>query len=286
MAIADSIQQPNPPPAVLPETPTASPQLNPGITSTAYNPQQAEGVLAAPTGNSDNFITDNSLVENRLNELYKTENPYMKAARTKAMQGMNANNTANSTMAASAGEYAAIMAGLEIARPDAATYSTAALQNQQGAIASAAAQQQATNQGILQNQQGAIAHDQTNQQAALTGALNQQQHAMNMDSAQFQAAIASASAQQQAEITNQQRAMEMKFNEGIQTMNLSADARNNIAGMYQNASASLISNIQNILVNPDLNQSAKSAAIKLMQDNFYADMETAAHLAGVELEFT
>lgn len=290
--VSDSIEKQPAPPPVTPQTPPEAPQadITPSILPTnagtipADNMQGYQAIGANAAGAN---ITGDALVEDRLAKLFdqQNESPLMKAARLRAGQQAGAIGLGNSTQAIQAGQQAVILAGLDIVRPDAATYAQSALQ-----------QQQAQNQGALQEQQAAQAYQDATQKSNLTAALNLQQGQMQSSLAQqqanittnlkaFEAAIAGASEQQKAQIINQQKEIEMRFNEAIQAMNLNAETSRNVSSMFATASASLASNIQSIQTNPDLDADAKAAAIQAMQDTFYKDMQTMANIAGVTLTF-
>lgn len=77
---------------------------------------------------------NNDTVEGRLSGLLANESPYMLSARTKAQQQANQRGLLNSTMAATAGEKAAIETALPIAQQDASYYQTQGINAQQGDI--------------------------------------------------------------------------------------------------------------------------------------------------------
>ena len=76
-------------------------------------------------------VTPEELVENRINNLLDSNNPYIQRARTSGLQFANQRGLLNSSIAAQAAEEAAIQRAGEIAAQDAATYANAALANQQ-----------------------------------------------------------------------------------------------------------------------------------------------------------
>ena len=292
--ISDSIEKQPAPPAVQPVAPPVAPQadITAGIlpvnagTIPADSMQGYQSIQANVQPGAAN-ITSEALVEDRLAKLYSQQNesPLMRAARLKANQQANSIGAGNSTSAIQAGEQAAILAGLDIVKPDAATYAQAQLNAQQ-----------TQNQSALQEQQAAQAYQDATQKSNLTAALNLQQGEIQSGLAQqqatiqtnmeaFKSALSGASVQQQAQILNQQKEIEMRFNEAVQQMNLNADTQKSVSSMYATASASLASNIQTIQTNPDLDAAAKKAAIDAMQSTFYKDMQTMANIAGINLTF-
>ena len=74
-------------------------------------------------------VDDNQLTSATLNKLISQDNPYMQLARTGASQTAASRGLLNSSMAAGAGEAAAIGAALPIAQSDANVYASAASQN-------------------------------------------------------------------------------------------------------------------------------------------------------------
>lgn len=89
-----------------------------------YNPYQTEDI-AAGTGGYDyqrGEVDPQSLVENRLTGLLKSDSEYMQLAETGAKQQAASSGLLNTSIAAGAGRKAAIDASLPIAQQDAATY--------------------------------------------------------------------------------------------------------------------------------------------------------------------
>ena len=72
----------------------------------------------------------NELVENRLNGLLSQNNPYIQNARQRSAEQSNSRGLLNSSIAAGAGERAAIESALPIASQDASAFGAAAGQNQ------------------------------------------------------------------------------------------------------------------------------------------------------------
>ena len=307
---------PTAPPAVLPATPTVA--TAPSVAQNNFKNTSATGVAAATTKPSTAYVTDNALIEKRLEALLAKDNPLLKQAQLQSQQAMNASGVANSSMANQLGTQAVLSKGLEIVAPDANTYATSDLARQATDNQGVLAQQATTNQGALANQAANIEHQATNQQGNITAALNRQQQQYTLDQSKFNAAIASASAQQQATIqaaqnrqqqqytldqsrfnaaiasaSAQQQATiqaaqkeaEMRFNESIQQLNLNAEKMQAVSGVYATASASYITNVSEIMNNPDLDKTAKDALIAQLRNNFYTHMGNMATLAGVNMTF-
>ena len=271
------------PPAVLPATPTVAPA--PNVAQNNFQATSATGVAAAQTQPSTAYVTDNALIEKRLEALLAKDNPLLKQAQLQSQQAMNASGVAHSSMANQLGTQAVLSKGLEIVAPDANTYATSDLARQATDNQGVLAQQATTNQGVLANQAANIEYQATNQQGNITAALNRQQQQYTLDQSRFNAAIASASAQQQATIQAAQKEAEMRFNESIQQLNLNAEKMQTVSGIYSTASASYITNVSEIMNNPDLDAPAKDALIAQLRTNFYTHMENMATLAGVNMTF-
>lgn len=99
-----------------------------------YDPSLADASADADAEDANvttRTVTPDELVENRINNLLASNNPYIQRARTSGLQFANQRGLLNSSIAAQASEEAAIARAGEIAAQDAATYANAALANQQ-----------------------------------------------------------------------------------------------------------------------------------------------------------
>lgn len=282
-SVVDNQQLATAPPAVLPATPTVVPA--PNVAQNNFQATSATGVAAAQTQPSTAYVTDNALIEKRLEALLAKDNPLLKQAQLRSDQTMNASGVAHSSMANQLGTQAVLSKGLEIVAPDANTYSTSDLARQATDSQGILAQQATTNQGALNNQAAEIDYQATNQQGNITAALNRQGQQYALDQKAFDAAIASGSAQQQALVKASEKEAEMRFNESIQQLNLNAEKLQTVSGIYATSSASYITNVSEIMNNPDLDQPAKDALIAQLRTNFYTHMENTAALAGVSMTF-
>lgn len=110
-------------------------------------------VVAATGGSGPGPVTrevnSNELTSTHLNSLLQGNSEYLQQARNKAMLTANSRGLVNSTLAAGAGESAAIDAALPIATADATTYGTAARDNQSAKNNFNLADRQAANQSAL-----------------------------------------------------------------------------------------------------------------------------------------
>lgn len=129
-----------PPKALTAAVPTPSssniaPAVGPNIfsqadlTGTATQQFDASKMAGTMTGSTDNVVGSNSLVSNQLNSLIAQDSPYIQMARTRAAQVANERGLVNSSMAAGAGEAAAIDRAMPIAQQDADTYGKSSMFN-------------------------------------------------------------------------------------------------------------------------------------------------------------
>jgi hypothetical protein len=124
-------------------------------------------------------------VSGQMDTLLSKDNPYIERARAKAAEVANSRGLLNSSMAAGAGEAAAIDAALPIASQDAGTYSQQRLANQGASNTAGQFNAGAQNQFGLQAAGGEIASRSAEQQARLqTGLIGTQTEAASRLAAQ------------------------------------------------------------------------------------------------------
>jgi hypothetical protein len=125
----------------------------------ASDPSKADfGSMTGALKQATTYTPSNdALVSGQLSKLLNQDSDYMQAARTKALQSMNARGLANSSMAVGASQAAAIEAGRPIAEGDASAYlksesDNAAARNQYGMQSNDFANQgaQAKFKGVLE----------------------------------------------------------------------------------------------------------------------------------------
>lgn len=93
-------------------------------------PGGALSSISAPAQGPKTYQPDDrALVSNQLSRLLEQDSPWMQRARLRATQAMNSRGLMNSSMAAGAGEAAAIDSALPIAQADAGTFFTAQRDN-------------------------------------------------------------------------------------------------------------------------------------------------------------
>lgn len=127
---------PPPPPPAPGDVPTGSQATVQSAADDTQTYDATQAAASADAGAEDaqvaaRTVTPDELVENRINNLLDSNNPYIQRARTSGLQFANRRGLLNSSIAAQASEEAAIARAGEIASQDAATYAQAALANQQ-----------------------------------------------------------------------------------------------------------------------------------------------------------
>lgn len=143
------------PPASVPVAPTV--YAAPKADTVSYVPPAAPSV-------TPRTITEGETVEGRLSKILSTGSPLITEARQGAVETAAARGLQNTTIAAGAGERAAIQSALPIAQQDAQTYSTAGQSSQEanqliategyrGGISSALANQQGQQASALSAQE-------------------------------------------------------------------------------------------------------------------------------------
>jgi hypothetical protein len=155
-----------------------------GLISSGISTKKPEDFLASGYDPSLRTVDpEKETVSGRLDAILGKDNPYITRARAGAAQTANSRGLLNSSIAAGAGEAAAIDAALPIAGADASTYGTAARENQAAKNTAGQFNAGAQNQFGLQAQSGLIqsglsgqASEQAKEQARLgaeleTGAL-------------------------------------------------------------------------------------------------------------------
>jgi len=101
---------------------------NKGLVSTALNNKPTTVAPPTPTASpttpsTQGKVTDQMLVEKRVQDLLRSDNPYIRAAEDRVREQFAGRGMVNSTQYAEAAERARIEAALQIAQPDAETYS-------------------------------------------------------------------------------------------------------------------------------------------------------------------
>lgn len=220
----------------LPEAPTAEGYMAQAAQSSGYTGAQGE---ASNYTADEREVGTNATVKGQMEGLLSEGSRYLDVARQNAAQQANSRGFLNSTMAAGAGERAAISAALPIASQDASTYNTQSLTNQQASNQSRQFNAGADQQMTLANMQS---QNQANQFTAAQEQQNSQFNAQSENQAgQFNAQQANSMnlatwSQESSQI--QERFM-AELNQQMELGVIDAKAFANLRGQYLDTMSSL-----------------------------------------------
>lgn len=203
-------------------------------------------------GNPEDWVTENSTVSGQMEGLLGKNSKYLNLARTKAMQTANSRGMLNSSMAAGAGEAAAIEAALPIAQQDAATYKEMQARGQTTEY-----------QGQLNSQQAWYQMDQTKLQGLISADLNEQQ----------------------SQIQAFQKELDFGYKTKLDQMSIDASMKQVLMQNAAESGRTLQTNMEYILKDPDLNATAKQNAIQLLINQYHNSLDVAAALGGLNLDW-
>jgi len=222
-------------------------------------------------------------VAGQLSSLLASGNPYLERAKSGAAQTANSRGLLNTSMAAGAGEAAAIDAALPIASADANTYTTASRENQgfkntadqfnAGAKnASNAATAGAANTSLLSGQQAeqqrVLAAQSGQIQSTLQGEAAQQKIAQLIQSGQLDQALQTLKGTQATTLAN----IEAGYKDLMQT---SASA----STFFTQSSK----NINDILADPNTSVEQKQSAVNTQTNLLQSAMTVIGAIANVDL---
>lgn len=281
----------------------------PGLIQNQIDPANPNVVSGAATQNWDattrTVNPDTETTAGQLNKLLTSGNPYIESAKSAASDFSNSRGLLNSSMAATAGEKAAIDSAIPIAQSDAGVYGTAATQNQQAQNAAGQFNAGAVN---TSNQATANAANTATQQAT-TGTQQQQaiastgtqQRQTQTEAGQIQSGlqtqqgnIASGLSAQQATQTQETQRQGAEQQTGLQDLKgTQAQALADTEAAYKNllqtsASATAIfnqvsQNINTILNNPDTDAATKQSLLANQQQILQSGLAIAGGIGNVDL---
>lgn len=250
---------------------TSAPQV------TAQNQDQGllqpQATAAAPTyqapttdvgGTQYTNTAPEETVESRLNNLLTKDNPYLASARQSATRQAASRGLQNTSIAAGAGEEAAIKSALPIAQQDAGFYQQKHLAGHQGEIESALSSQVAQQQAGLYGVQGSISSQLSAQDYQQKAALQQ--------------------AEQQADIAWKKIDLEARMQVEYDRLTEENRARfdttvNSINEQYQK-------DYLEIMLNPNFKTAGdRQAALDALNTATAQRVQIAASIAGVELSW-
>lgn len=202
-------------------------------------------------------ITDQMLVEKRLQGLLDTDNPYIQQARTQAMEQANSRGLLNSSIAAGNAQRAAIEAAMPIAQQDAEALYKQSLANQDAATAARQFAANAENQASITETQNLA------QQYQMYLDTTYRDHLMNVD----------ASIRERLAGIDQRYALELETLKQEYAIMENLDSA--MAGLY----ADTIKSISTFLDNPDMTTAQQQTGLSVIVGNLKAGLNFLAGLS-------
>ena len=203
-------------------------------------------------------------VAGQMRGLLAENSPYLQVARAGALQTAASRGLLNTSMAAGAGEEAAIKQALPIAQQDAQTYADIGKQNAK-----------AYSDSILNTQVAQLEHQKSLANAKITGALTTQEAAK-----QFETQRISESAQlQRLEIENSMKAV-------LQDDQLESAERQQLSQVVGSMGNEALGAVERILRDTNIEAGAKQSAIDAVMRNYRANASTAGAVFGLNLKWT
>ena len=213
--------------------------------------------------------TGEDTVAGQMTGLLANESPYMTSARSNAQQAANSRGLLNSTMAATAGEKAAIDSALPIAQQDAGYFQNQGLSAQSTDSTSRLQKEQGDIQKGLYETQGDISSRLQSEAAQQKGKLSYQEHlqAKNLQNAELKF--------EQIKLDAQVDVEKMKLSQEQQTV--FNDTVNSISDDY-------MQDYMEIMLNPNFKTPEdRQKAIDVLAENSKQRYAAAAAIAGVNL---
>lgn len=240
---------------------------------------------------SEMTVDPQSTVANQMTGLLSAGSPYMDVARTGALQTANQRGLLNSSIAAGAGEKAAIESAMPIATQDAQTYAQAQMANQQAinaaraqgsdlgtqtALANTAAQNKITEtQARLSAEQQMAQQNAALQEQLKSGDFNRELGVMGADLAnkeQF--------ARYDADIKLELGAIQQDYAIELEDLSQAYEIQKNLdtamGSMYDGA----LRSISNVLADPNMTTAQSTNAVKVIIDNLSAGLNFMAGISG------
>lgn len=245
-------------------------------TQDATSAQQTNPVNQVTTTNANaqtREVGANELVSNQVNNIIAEDSPLMQQAKTMAKQQANARGLLNSSMAAGAAQNAVIGAALPMAQQDAATFSNVATGNLNN-------QQQAELTNTAASNSAASQNAQAQNQVDAQNLANQQQTNLTNAAEANKVNIVNASETNKilAQMMDQENRKQLADIEASYKVLMQADA--SAMSTYQ----SVVKNISEILMNPDLSPEAKTAAVNNQNQLLQTGMQLIGKMNGLNLD--
>lgn len=203
-------------------------------------------------------------VAGQMRGLLAENSPYLQVARTGALQTAAGRGLLNSSIAAGAGEEAAIKQALPIAQQDAQTYADIGKQNAK-----------AYSDSILNTQVAQLEHQKSLANAKITGALTTQEAAKQFEVQR----ISEAAHLQRLEIENSMKAV-------LQDDQLESAERQQLSQVVGSMGNEALGAVERILRDTNIEASAKQSAIDAVMKNYRANASTAGAVFGLNLSWS
>ena len=202
-------------------------------------------------------------VAGQMRGLLAENSPYLQVARTGALQTAAGRGLLNSSIAAGAGEEAAIKQALPIAQQDAQTYADIGKQNAK-----------TISDSLLNLQVGQLEHQKNLANAKITGALTTQEAAKQFETQR----ISEAGQLQRQEIENAMKAV-------LQDDQLESAERQQLSQVVGSMGNEALGAVERILRDTNIEAGAKQAAIDAVMRNYRANASTAGAVFGLNLKW-
>ena len=202
-------------------------------------------------------------VAGQMRGLLAENSPYLQVARTGALQTAAGRGLLNSSIAAGAGEEAAIKQALPIAQQDAQTYADIGKQNAK-----------TISDSLLNLQVGQLEHQKSLANAKITGALTTQEAAKQFETQR----ISEAGQLQRQEIENAMKAV-------LQDDQLESAERQQLSQVVGSMGNEALGAVERILRDTNIEAGAKQAAIDAVMRNYRANASTAGAVFGLNLKW-
>lgn len=203
-------------------------------------------------------------VAGQMRGLLAENSPYLQVARTGALQTAAGRGLLNSSIAAGAGEEAAIKQALPIAQQDAQTYADIGKQNAK-----------TISDSLLNLQVGQLEHQQSLAKGEITGALTTQEAQKQFELQR----ISEAGQLQRQEIENAMKAV-------LQDDQLESTERQQLSQIIGNMGNEALGAVERILRDTNIEANAKQSAIDAVMSNYRANSSTAGAIFGLNLSWS
>lgn len=255
------------------------------VTPVDYTPpvvKEPKALLGPTKGAVDYLDPKTDTVEGRVQGILSSGGDLNKQTQQNALNIGNSRGLLNSRGTAQAGTSALIGKAIDIAAPDAATYSSFGKNNQL-----------TENQGLINNQAASLQSQQAENEGAISGALASQQQGGAQRQAGIEGQIQGGLAEQQAQIYQNlaeqkgQIAKDYKefasvFDNELAQMGIDSAERLNAANAISQQTVTMMNNIGSLLNNPDIVMGDNVPT--WMSDYMYESWQTTASLYGLDIE--